>query len=425
MAHHTSVLIIGAGQAASVLARELRSLGYAGSITLVGEEAHLPYERPPLSKDVLKASTAADSVFLQKAEFYQEQDITLLLGTAVQALDCAARQATLSNGQVWSFEHAVLATGGAARELALLPAAQADALYLRTLDDALALQARLRPGLRALVVGGGFMGLELASTASETGAQVTVIEANTRLLSRNAPAPLSQWLLERFQAHGITVRLGHGVRQARFMPHDEHPVQLELDDGQILNGDLAIVAAGLQANSTLARASGIAVDELTAGIIVDRQGRTSVAGIYAAGDCATQICPDTAARRRIESWQNANEQARQVAHAIAGQDAPDHPVSWFWTDVLGCNIQMLGQGSPDLDYQVRGVMDSAGEAVKFMLLAFEGRRLRHAIAVNAGADLRALRTLMEQDLPVDPAALLDPATNLRQYVKEAARAAHA
>src|SRR5690606_24045997 len=113
------------------------------------------------------------------------------------------------------------------------------------------------------------------------------------------------------------------------------------------------------------------------------------------------------------------------AHAIAGQDAPDQPVSWFWTDVLGCNIQMLGQGSPDLDYQVRGVMDSAGEAVKFMLLAFEGRRLRHAIAVNAGADLRALRTLMEQDLPVDPAALLDPATNLRQYVKEAARAAHA
>lgn len=425
MAHHTSVLIIGAGQAASVLARELRSLGYAGSITLVGEEAHLPYERPPLSKDVLKASAAADSVFLQKAEFYQEQDITLLLGTAVQALDCAARQATLSNGQVWSFEHAVLATGGAARELALLPAAQADALYLRTLDDALALQARLRPGLRALVVGGGFMGLELASTASETGAQVTVIEANTRLLSRNAPAPLSQWLLERFQAHGITVRLGHGVRQARFMPDDEHPVQLELDDGQILNGDLAIVAAGLQANSTLARASGIAVDDLTAGIIVDRQGRTSVAGIYAAGDCATQICPGTTARSRIESWQNANEQARQVAHAIAGQDAPDHPVSWFWTDVLGCNIQMLGQGSPDLDYQVRGVMDSAGEAVKFMLLAFEGRRLRHAIAVNAGADLRALRTLMEQDLPVDPAALLDPATNLRQYVKEAARAAHA
>ena len=425
MAHHTSVLIIGAGQAASVLARELRSLGYAGSITLVGEETHLPYERPPLSKDVLKASAAADSVFLQKAEFYQEQDITLLLGTAVQALDCAARQATLSNGQVWSFEHAVLATGGAARELALLPAAQADALYLRTLDDALALQARLRPGLRALVVGGGFMGLELASTASETGAQVTVIEANTRLLSRNAPAPLSQWLLERFQAHGITVRLGHGVRQARFMPDDEHPVRLELDDGQILNGDLAIVAAGLQANSALARASGIAVDELTAGIIVDRQGRTSVAGIYAAGDCATQICPGTAARSRIESWQNANEQARQVAHAIAGQDAPDHPVSWFWTDVLGCNIQMLGQGSPDLDYQVRGVMDSTGEAVKFMLLAFEGRRLRHAIAVNAGADLRALRTLMEQDLPVDPAALLDPATNLRQYVKEAARAAHA
>src|SRR5690606_31793231 len=328
----------------------------------------------------------------------------------VQALDCAARQATLSNGQVWSFEHAVLATGGAARELALLPAAQADALYLRTLDDALALQARLRPGLRALVVGGGFMGLELASTASETGAQVTVIEANTRLLSRNAPAPLSQWLLERFQAHGITVRLGHGVRQARFMPDDEHPVQLELDDGQILNGDLAIVAAGLQANSALARASGIAVDELTAGIIVDRQGRTSVAGIYAAGDCATQICPDTSVRTRSESWQNANEQARQVAHAIAGQDAPAAPVSWFWTDVLGCNIQMLGQGSPDLNYQVRGVMDSQGDAISFMLLAFEGQHVRHAIGVNAGADLRALRSVMEQNLPVDPAIVLDPAT---------------
>lgn len=423
MANHTSVLIIGAGQAASVLARELRSLGYTGSITLVGDETHLPYERPPLSKDVLKASATTDSVFLQKAEFYQEQQIELLLGTTVQSLDCNTRQATLSNGQTWSFEHAVLATGGAARELALLPATEANALYLRTLDDALSLQARLQPGLRALVIGGGFMGLELASTASETGAQVTVIEANERLLARNAPALLSQWLLERFESKGITVRLGHGVRQAHFVAKNEHPVQLELNDGHTLNGDLAIVAAGLTANSALAQASGIAVDEMTAGIIVDRQGRTRVAGIYAAGDCATQICPDTSVRTRTESWQNANEQARQVAHAIAGQDAPAAPVSWFWTDVLGCNIQMLGQGSPDLNYQVRGVMDSQGDAISFMLLAFEGQHLRHAIAVNAGADLRALRSVMEQDLPVDPAIVLDPATKLRQYVKEAARTA--
>lgn len=425
MAHHTSVLIIGAGQAASVLARELRSLGYTGSITLVGDETHLPYERPPLSKDVLKSTASSDSVFLQKAEFYQEQNIELLLSTTVQSLDCTTRQATLSNGQTWSFEHAVLATGGAARELALLPATQADALYLRTLDDALSLQARLQPGLRALVIGGGFMGLELASTASETGAQVTVIEANERLLARNAPALLSQWLLERFESQGITVRLGHGVRQAHFAAENEHPVQLELNDGHILSGDLAIVAAGLTANSALAHASGIAVDQMTAGIIVDRQGRTSLAGIYAAGDCTTQICPDTAARSRTESWQNANEQARQVAHAIAGLEAPVPPVSWFWTDVLGCNIQMLGQGSPDLDYQVRGVMDSQGEAITFMLLAFEGQYLRHAIAVNAGADLRALRSVMEQNVPVDPAIVLDPATKLRQYVKEAARAAHA
>jgi 3-phenylpropionate/trans-cinnamate dioxygenase ferredoxin reductase subunit len=249
--------------------------------------------------------------------------------------------------------------------------------------------------LRALVIGGGFMGLELASTASETGAQVTIIEANERLLARNAPALLSQWLLERFESQGITVRLGQGVRQAHFAAENEHPVQLELNDGQILNGDLAIVAAGLSANSALARASGI----------------------------ATQICPDTAVRTRTESWQNANEQARQVAHAIAGQDAPAAPVSWFWTDVLGCNIQMLGQGSPDLNYQVRGVMDSQGDAISFMLLAFEGQHLRHAIGVNAGADLRTLRSVMEQNLPVDPAIVLDPATKLRQYVKEAARTA--
>ena len=425
MANHTSVLIIGAGQAASVLARELRSLGYTGSITLVGDEPHLPYERPPLSKDVLKASATTDSVFLQKAEFYQEQNIELLLGVTVQSLDCAKRQATLSNGQTWSFEHAVLATGGAARELALMPATQANALYLRTLDDALSLQARLRPGLRALVIGGGFMGLELASTASETGAQVTVIEANERLLARNAPALLSQWLLERFESKGIKVRLGQGVSQAHFVAENEHPVQLELSNGHTVQGDLAIVAAGLTANSALARASGIAVDDMTAGIIVDRQGRSSVAGIYAAGDCTTQICPDTSVRSRTESWQNANEQARQVAHAIVGQDAPAQAVSWFWTDVLGCNIQMLGQGSPDLKYQVRGVMDSQGDAIKFMLLAFEGQHLRHAIAVNAGADLRALRSVLEQDVSVDPATVLDPATNLRQYVKEAARSAHA
>ncbi|MCH1881201.1 FAD-dependent oxidoreductase [Alcaligenes ammonioxydans] len=424
MAHHTSVLIIGAGQAASVLARELRGLGYSGSITVVGEETHLPYERPPLSKDVLKASASTESVFLQKAEFYQEQNIELVLGTSVHSLDCASRQAHLSNGQTWSFEHAVLATGGAARELALLPATQANALYLRTLDDALRVQARLHPGVRVLVIGGGFMGLELASTAHETGAQVTVVEANERLLARNAPALLSHWLLERFESQGITVCLGQGVSQAHFATDKEHPVELELKDGQRLQGDVALVAAGLTANSALARASGIAVDEMTAGIIVDRQGRTSVAGIYAAGDCTTQICPETAVRTRTESWQNANEQARQVAHVIAAQPAPAAPVSWFWTDVLGCNIQMLGQGSPDLDYQVRGVMDSQADAISFMLLAFEGPYLRHAIAVNAGADLRALRSIMEQNVPVDPAIVLDPSTKLRQYVKEALRTAH-
>ncbi|HRL20916.1 MAG TPA: FAD-dependent oxidoreductase [Alcaligenes sp.] len=417
MEHHTCVLIIGAGQAAAVLARELRSLGYAGSITLVGDETHLPYERPPLSKDVLKTTTSDDSIFLQKAAFYQEQGITLLLGTTVQSLDCAKRQAMLDNGQVWQFEHAVLATGGTARELALLPAAQSNALYLRTLDDALALRARLRPGLHVMVVGGGFMGLELASSAHETGALVSIVEAAPRLLARSAPALLSQWLLERFQSHGIAVHLGHGVRQAHFLPDDARPVQLELNDGHTLNGDLAIVAAGLQANSTLARASGIAVDDLTAGIIVDRQGRTSADDIYAAGDCTTQVCPDTATRLRIESWQNANEQARQVAHLIADQPPPERPVCWFWTDVLGCNIQMLGLGKPELDYQVRGTMNNTDETVKFMLLAFEGRHLQHAIAVNAGAELRALRTIMEQNLPVDPDLLLNPATKLRDYVK--------
>ncbi|AUL13626.1 NAD(P)/FAD-dependent oxidoreductase [Bordetella bronchiseptica] len=406
-----SIVIVGAGQAGAVAAASLRQLGYRGGLTLVGQEAHPPYERPPLSKAVLQGTATHAEAAVHPAGFYAENDIALLTETAVAALDPAARTVRLADGRTLPYDRCLLATGGHARELPALPRGRAGVHYIRTLDDALDLRAALRPGVRAAVIGGGFLGLEVASTARELGAEVTVIENGSRLLERALPAIVSDWLAERVRASGVDLRLGGAIAAIG----DGPPYAITLADGTQVNADLIVVSIGLAPEVTLARQAGLPLDD-NGGICVDSQARTADPQVYAAGDCASQprACLGTAAR--FESWQNANEQARAAAAAMLGLAPAAEPYPWFWTDQYGCNIQILGLPQPGLRYVCRPQTDPQA-APRVLWIGLRDGVPCHGIAVNAGGDLRQLRVLFERGIPVDPHRLADPAEALKPLVK--------
>ncbi|MFJ0953280.1 FAD-dependent oxidoreductase [Bordetella bronchiseptica] len=406
-----SIVIVGAGQAGAVAAASLRQLGYRGGLTLIGQEAHPPYERPPLSKAVLQGTATHAEAAVHPAGFYAENDIALLTETAVAALDPIARTVRLADGRTLPYDRCLLATGGHARELPALPRGRAGVHYIRTLNDALDLRAALRPGVRAAVIGGGFLGLEVASTARELGAEVTVIENGSRLLERALPAIVSDWLAERVRASGVDLRLGGAIAAIG----DGPPYVITLADGTQVNANLIVVSIGLAPEVTLARQAGLPLDD-NGGICVDAQARTADPHVYAAGDCASQprACLGTAAR--FESWQNANEQARAAAAAMLGLAPAAEPYPWFWTDQYGCNIQILGLPQPGLRYVCRPQTDPQA-APRVLWIGLRDGVPCHGIAVNAGGDLRQLRVLFERGIPVDPHRLADPAEALKPLVK--------
>lgn len=402
-------VIVGAGQAAASAARALRKRGYAGVITMIGAEAHAPYERPPLSKAVLHGDEEPALAVLPPAEFDSAR-IDFRAGVRVRELDTARRALTLDDGSVLTYARCLVATGGSARALPQLPAGGARVHYLRTLDDARRLRASLRAGSRLAIVGGGFLGLEAAHSAARRGVQVTVVESAPALLCRFVVPELSSWLLDRLRALGTDVRLGVGLRDARADPAG---AGLVLDDGATIEADEVLVSIGLVPDTALARAAGLALDAGNGGIVVGPDGRTSDPHVFAAGDCASQFRTHLDVTSRLESWQNANEQAEAAAAGMLDQPLPAPSYPWFWTDQGDQNLQMLGMATAGLHYLRRGSA-AAGKAV------WIGHRAGvpvHGIALNAGGDLRALRPLFEQRVPIDGAAFEADATSLRPWVK--------
>jgi len=415
----SSILVIGAGQAAAVAVAALRDQGYQGRVTVVGDEAHAPYERPPLSKDVLAAlDTEEPGISVKEADFFSQRDIDLKLGRQVVSLDAEARQATLSDGTVIAYDRCLLATGGTARQLPGFPAQSPQVHYLRTLDDARRLRAALRASRRAVVIGGGFLGLEVASTARRMGVEVSIIETAARVLARAVPEAFSDWLQARVAASGARLYLGQAIAQAS-LGEAGQPARIILADGTTLDTDMIVVAVGLTPATGLAQQAGLKLDPVNAGIQVDAQCRSSDPFVYAAGDCTSQLRDGYPGPLRLESWQNANEQARIAACAMVGAPAEPAAYPWFWTDQFDCNVQMLGLPQPDLRYVTRGQPDPQGPAPKFIMLGMRDGRPCHALAVNAGGDLRALRPLLERALPVDAQRFTDESVAMRAFAKAA------
>lgn len=413
----TGVLIVGAGQAGATAAAALRAFGYGGRILIVGAEQSLPYERPPLSKAMLSGSGAVDEILVHPAGFHEDKAIDTLLGVEVRTLDAPAHTAELDNGTSIAWQHCLIATGGKARTVEGLAPGSARVHYLRTAADALRLREAMRQCRSVLVVGGGFLGLEVASTARALGLSATLLEGAERLLGRAVPPALSSWLHETVRAAGVDLRLDSRCESFDACADGVHAL---LASGEKLTADLIVVAVGLVPEVGLARRAGLEIHEGNGGIRVDERCATSAPDVFAAGDCSSQHHPFVDAEIRLESWQNANEQARLAAAAIAGAPTAALTAPWFWSDQFGANLQILGMPFPGLRYHRRGDLVHHDGVPKFLMIGVndEGQVL-HAIAINAGGDLRQLKPLVDSRTPCDATALCDLAAPLRQQVRAA------
>jgi 3-phenylpropionate/trans-cinnamate dioxygenase ferredoxin reductase component len=330
------VLIVGAGHAGFQLAASLRQHGFGGRICLINDEAHLPYQRPPLSKAYLKGAGAPDSLMFRPNKFYREQKIELTADRAV-AIDRATRKLLLASGASLDYGHLALATGARNRLLDIPNANLADVRYLRIFDESEALRQRIASARRVVVIGAGFIGLEFAATARAKGLEVDVIELGARVMARAVTAEISDFFQERHTAAGIRIHLGV---QATAVESDGVDVTgVSLSDGRHIEADLVVVGVGVLPNVELAGEAGL---EVAAGIIVDQQLLTSDPNISAIGDCALFASPRFGGSLRLESVQNASDHARCVAARLTGDARTYDGLPWFWSDQGDDKLQIAG-----------------------------------------------------------------------------------
>ena len=399
------IVIIGAGHAGGSAAAFLRQYGYKGPLTLVGAEPVLPYQRPPLSKAWLKGEATAESLALRPAKFYAAQNVETRLGISATAVDRAAHSVRLSDGSTLGYAKLVLALGSRARPLPLPGRDLAGVMELRTTADADRLQAALQPGARLAVVGGGFIGLEVAASAGALGASAPVVEREARVLARVASPPLSAFVQEYHRGRGVDVRRATGVEALEGTNGQVTGVRLA--DGGLVPCDIALLGVGALANDELAQAAGL---DCANGITVDLAARTSDPDIYAVGDCTNRPLPMYQRMFRLESVPNAIEQAKQAAADITGRAAPQPEIPWFWSDQFDLRLQMAGLPFGATQLVQRGAAEVAGFAVFHLgpdttVLAVE--------AINAPADFMAGRILVSKQKQVAPALLADLSSDMK------------
>ena len=342
------IVIVGGGLAAATAATELREQGFDGEVSLFAAEDHLPYERPPLSKSVLMGHKEPDTAFCHDRSWYAEHDVDLHTGERVTAIDTAARTVTTDRDATTSYDALLLATGAQPRHL---PQADAvGALYLRTLDDSAALKARLAPGTRVVVIGAGWIGLEVASAARTAGADVTVVEMADLPLQAVLGDEVASVFADLHREHGVDLRLATKVTG---IERDGDRVVVHTDGGDVV-GDVLVVGVGAVPDTALAEEAGLDVDN---GVLVDAGLRTSDEHVWAVGDLARHDHP-TLGRLRVEHWDNAIEQAKVAARNMAGGAEPYDRMPYFFTDQYDLGMEYVGHGAPDDEVVTRG--DVAG-----------------------------------------------------------------
>ncbi len=400
------IVIVGAGQAGGWAARTLRSEGYDGVLVLIGDEQHPPYERPPLSKAVLLGEAAPESTHLFGTDVFDGLDVDFRAGARVVAIDRVGRSVQLADGALIAYDKLVIATGGRARTLPMDNLTGDGVFTLRTLEDSAAIGAAFDTAETALILGGGWIGLEIAAAARARNVGVTLIEVADRLCHRAAPTALSEWLLRLHRGQGVDVRLGESVAQ---IARSADGMTARLTSGEEIAADMIVVGAGLVASDELARTAGLACDD---GVLTDPCGRTDDPDIFACGDVAVFDVPGAGRPMRLESWANAQNQAIACAKAVLGRDAAYDEVPWFWSDQYGRNIQILGLPPADRAPVRRRESDDE----PFSLFWLDGGRLAAAVAVDSANDIKVAKRLMARGIAVEPEQLADPEISLRKLL---------
>lgn len=402
------VVIVGGGQAAIECAAALRMAGHRGQVTMLAEEAAYPYARPPLSKAYLSGSATVEDLYIVPPATYVQQDLDVRLSTRAVAIDRVRRSVLVGAGPDVSYDWLVLATGGRARTLTLAGAeSAANVRTLRGLVDVDALRNQFMPGKRLVVIGGGYVGLEVAAVACKTGLQVTVLEAAPRVLARVTTAVVSGFYERIHTEQGVDVRINCAINGLVFGP-DGQATGVTFADGGQLPADLVVVGIGLTPNTELAEQAGLPVDD---GILVDEYCRTSDPRVLAIGDCTRHPCTQHGGFRRLESVPNAVEQARVAAAVLTGAPRAYDAVPWFWSDQYDVKLQTVGLSAGHDEVVVRGNPDAGRSFTVFYLKDGE---VRAADVVNGPRDFMAAKKLVGARARVPADRLRDLTTPLKQ-----------
>lgn len=397
-------MIVGGGHAAGQAAASLRQEGYEGPVVVVGDEPHLPYQRPPLSKEYLAGQQGLERVHLRPQKFYADRDIEVRSGVRAMAIDRAANTVVCDDDTTLAYDRLLLATGSRPRRLEVPGIDLAGVCLLRTIADAGAIREQLRPGAKVVIVGGGYIGLEVASVARQQGLDVTVLEMEDRILARVTTPAMSAFYHRLHTGKGVTIRTN--AKAAAFSGNGRLEA-VTCDDGTSVPADLAVVGVGIVPNVELAEDAGLACDN---GIVVDERACTADERIYAAGDCTNHPNPILGRRLRLESVPNAMEQSRVAAANMAGGERSYASVPWFWSDQYDLKLQMVGF-STDADHEVvRGDPDEQ----TFATFHFRGDTLIAADAVNRPREFMVARQMVGRQ--VDAKRLADPDVDLKSLL---------
>jgi len=400
------VVIVGAGHAAGQAVASLRQEGFAGEITLIGMEPYLPYQRPPLSKKFLAGEIGLDRVYFKPPEFYEKEGVNLKLGTRVTEIDRTAKSLRTDKGETLSYTKLILATGSRVRELNL-PGFDLDGVfYLRTVDDVDAIRSYFNKGGKCVIVGGGYIGLEVAAVAAKHGIDVTVLEMAPMVMARVVDPIVSRFYERVHSQEGVKIVTGAAV--SGFEGKDGRLTKVTCGDGTAHEADFAVVGVGIQPNVELAAECGLGVEN---GITVDELCRTSDPDVFSIGDCTNHPNPLLGERLRLESVHNALEQGKTAAAAICGKEKPYAQIPWFWSDQYDLKLQITGLSAGYDEAVVRGNPD---EGRSFAVFYLKEGRLIAVDAVNRAPEFMMSKQLIANKARIPAEKLRDESIHMKE-----------
>ena len=399
-------VVVGASQAGCWISKTLRQEGFKGKITMIGEESYYPYERPPLSKDVLLGKTDIESTYFFKPESYKDDDIEVLLNTRVQKISCSDKNILLQDGRLLSWDRLALATGSRVRRLEVEGSGLDGIHYLRSLNDTRVIKESAKPDSTVVIVGGGWIGLECAATLKTLGCNPIVIESSDRLCARAVAPDISAWMNDFHTKNGIDIRLNTSVKSFK---GDGSVTRVCLSDNSQIDCSSVVIGIGVLPNVELAEEAGLLVDN---GIVVDDLCATSDKDIFAAGDVANHPNNFLKQRVRLESWDNAMKQGISAGISMLGKGKSYSEIPWFWSQQFDANIQIIGIPDSWDEAIVRGTK-TANEFTEFYL---KDNQIVGAVAVNNNREIRVTKRLMQSGKKIESADLTDSSKNIQTLV---------